>query len=278
MVKGQVKTFSENARAVLAGSIVAGRGLWGKLQIFVLCVLGFVQRVSPFSLKRGFDFLVRGMVVDADVRFAIRTLFDFRIFSFSWEPELAELFELEEGMVFLDVGAHIGKYAVRAAVKVGDNGRVIAVEPDRDNFELLVKNIALNGLRNCIPLRIAAYSSEGELNLFRGPSSAEHSTCEDFGKGSYKVRARVLDNVLKEIGVAGVDMIKIDVEGAEIDVLRGLEETLRKGKTRLIMEVMKRDDAGVVGYLNGLDYRERLISFYPSYRGGLSHYCFEKEW
>jgi FkbM family methyltransferase len=239
--------------------------------------LGFVQRVSPFWLRRDFDFLVRGMVVEADVRFAIRTLFDFRIFSFSWEPELAELFELEEGMVFLDVGAHIGKYAVRAAVKVGDSGRVVAVEPDRDNFQLLVKNIALNGLRNCIPLRIAAYSSEGEITLFKGPSSAEHSTSEDFGKGSYKVRARVLDNVLTEIGVAGLDLIKIDVEGAEIDVLRGLEGTLRKGKARLIMEVMKRDDAGVVGYLNGLDYRERLISFYPSYRGGLSHYCFEKE-
>ena len=277
MGKVRFKTFSENARAVLTGSIVAGRSLRSKLRIFVLCVLGFVQRVSPFWLRRDFDFLVRGMVVEADVRFAIRTLFDFRIFSFSWEPELAELFELEEGMVFLDVGAHIGKYAVRAAVKVGDSGRVVAVEPDRDNFQLLVKNIALNGLRNCIPLRIAAYSSEGEITLFKGPSSAEHSTSEDFGKGSYKVRARVLDNVLKEIGVAGLDLIKIDVEGAEIDVLRGLEGTLRKGKARLIMEVMKRDDAGVVGYLNGLDYRERLISFYPSYRGGLSHYCFEKE-
>jgi len=275
--KVRFKTFSENARAVLTGSIVAGRSLRSKLRIFVLCVLGFVQRISPFWLRRDFDFLVRGMVVEADVRFAIRTLFDFRIFSFSWEPELAELFELEEGMVFLDVGAHIGKYAVRAAVKVGDSGRVVAVEPDRDNFQLLVKNIALNGLRNCIPLRIAAYSSEGEITLFKGPSSAEHSTSEDFGKGSYKVRARVLDNVLKEIGVAGLDLIKIDVEGAEIDVLRGLEGTLRKGKARLIMEVMKRDDAGVVGYLNGLDYRERLISFYPSYRGGLSHYCFEKE-
>lgn len=277
MGKVRFKTFSENARAVLTGSIVAGRSLRSKLRIFVLCVLGFVQRISPFWLRRDFDFLVRGMVVEADVRFAIRTLFDFRIFSFSWEPELAELFELEEGMVFLDVGAHIGKYAVRAAVKVGDSGRVVAVEPDRDNFQLLVKNIALNGLRNCIPLRIAAYSSEGEITLFKGPSSAEHSTSEDFGKGSYKVQARVLDNVLKEIGVAGLDLIKIDVEGAEIDVLRGLEGTLRKGKTRLIMEVMKRDDAGVVGYLNGLDYRERLISFYPSYRGGLSHYCFEKE-
>lgn len=277
MGKVRFKTFSENARAVLTGSIVAGRSLRSKLRIFVLCVLGFVQRISPFWLRRDFDFLVRGMVVEADVRFAIRTLFDFRIFSFSWEPELAELFELEEGMVFLDVGAHIGKYAVRAAVKVGDSGRVVAVEPDRDNFQLLVKNIALNGLRNCIPLRIAAYSSEGEITLFKGPSSAEHSTSEDFGKGSYKVRARVLDNVLKEIGVAGLDLIKIDVEGAEIDVLRGLEGTLRKGKARLIMEVMKRDDAGVVGYLNGLDYRERLISFYPSYRGGLSHYCFEKE-
>jgi FkbM family methyltransferase len=217
------------------------------------------------------------MIVDADVRFTIGTLLDFRIFSSSWESELRELFELDKGMNFLDVGAHIGKYAIRAAVMVGDNGTVIAVEPDKRNFELLVKNIALNNLRNCMPLRIAAYSSNGEITLFRGPSCAEHSISEDFGKGSYKVRARVLDDVLKELGIARVDLIKIDVEGAELEVLRGLEETLRKESPRLIIEVLKRDEANIVRYLNNLAYRERLASFFPPYRGGLSHYYFKKE-
>jgi FkbM family methyltransferase len=160
---------------------------------------------------------------------------------------------------------------------VGDTGAVIAVEPDERNFELLVKNIALNDLRNCIPLRIAAYSSNGEITLFRGPSCAEHSINEDFGRGSYKVRARVLDEVLKELGIARVDLVKIDVEGAELEVLRGLEETLSKESPRVIMEVMKRDAANVVRYLNNLAYRERLVSFYPAYRGGLSHFCFKKE-
>jgi FkbM family methyltransferase len=160
---------------------------------------------------------------------------------------------------------------------VGDNGAVMAVEPDKRNFELLVKNIALNNLRNCIPLRIAGYSSNREIALFRGPSCAEHSVNEDFGKGSYKVRARVLDDVLKVLGIARVDLIKIDVEGAELEVLRGLEETLREENPRVIIEVLKRDEIKIVHYLNDLAYRERLVRFLPAYRGGLSHYYFKKE-
>ena len=272
-----IKTLYTNARKALLRSIATGRNFSGRLKIFALSVLGFIQWSSPFWLRGGFDFLVRGMVVEADVRFTIGTLLDFRIFSSSWEAELRELFELDKGMNFLDVGAHIGKYAIRAAVMVGDTGAVIAVEPDKRNFELLVKNIALNDLRNCIPLRIAAYSSNGEITLFRGPSCAEHSINEDFGRGSYKVRARALDDVLTEVGIARVDLIKIDVEGAELEVLKGLEETLREESPRVIMEVLKRDEANVVRYLNNLAYREKLVSFFLPYRGGLSHYYFRKE-
>jgi len=86
-----------------------------------------------------------------------------------------------------------------------------------------------------------------------------------------------LDNVLNELGIARVDLIKVDVEGAELEVLKGLEGTLMKGSPGLILEVMKRDEAEVVGYLNSLGYGEKLISFYPSYRGGLSHFYFRKE-
>lgn len=69
-----------------------------------------------------------------------------------------------------------------------------------------------------------------EISLFTGPNSAQHSIKEDFGEGSFKTRARALDNVLKEKGIEGIDLIKIDVEDAEFEVLKGLENTLKKQK------------------------------------------------
>jgi FkbM family methyltransferase len=219
---------------------------------------------------------MNGVVLETDVRFSIRTLRDFYVVSFLWEKGLDHAFKFKKGMTFLDVGAHVGKYTLRAAVSVGNEGKVIAVEPDKDNFDVLVRNIALNGLSNCVPLNLAAYSSDGEVLLFKGADSAVHSIKEDFGEGSYKVKARALDNVLEEIGVKRLDLVKIDVEGAELEVLEGMEKTLKKQNPTLIIEILRRDEDKVLDYLSHLAYKATLLRCNPSYRGGLSHYRFDK--
>lgn len=226
-------------------------------------------------MQRYFDLIARGMLIEADVKFSIRTLYDFFVFSTLWEHELKDAFKLRKGMTFLDVGAHIGRYTVRAATMVGNEGKVIAVEPNKDNFEVLVRNIGINRLQNCIPLNVAAYHADGEVSLFHGPSSAEHTTKEDFGKGSTRVRARALDGVLNEIGIEKIDVVKLDVEGAELEVLKGLEITLMKENPVLIIEVLKKDEDAVKDFLNSLEYKQEILNV--SGRGRQMHYRFRKE-
>ncbi|MEM4035811.1 MAG: FkbM family methyltransferase [Fervidicoccaceae archaeon] len=140
------------------------------------------------------------------------------------------------GCVFVDVGAHVGKYTVPVAKIVGDEGLVVAVEPHPENYETLVENIELNGLSNVVALNIAAWSGEGALKLFIGDSGGHHSLKVNRGLGSVEVRARALDDVLDELGVERVDCVKIDVEGAELEVLKGLVKTLERFRPTVIVE------------------------------------------
>lgn len=257
--------------------IQTGRNLSSKWKIFEICLLRYLEGRGPTAMKRYVDLFVNGMLIETDVRFFIRTLNDFFIFSSVWEEELQNTFAFRKGMNFLDVGAHIGKYTLRAALKVGEDGRVIAVEPDIDNFRLLLKNMEINGVTNCIPLNLAAYYTDAEINLFLGVTPAQHSVKEDFGRGSRRVQARALDNVLAERGIEHVDLIKVDVEGAEYEVLKGLENTLINKNPVLVIEIMKRDEAKIIEYLESLGYRRRLLHVFLPFRGGLMFYQFKKQ-
>lgn len=269
-------SYAKATAETLTRHIRTGRHLSDKLKILAIFLLRTIHRSSPSWLKEHFDSILEGALIETDIKFSIRTLHDFFVISSLWEEQLTRVFKLGKGMTFLDVGAHIGRYTLRAGMMVGKEGKIIAVEPNRDNFDVLVRNIALNRLTNCIPLNLAAYSSDTELDLFHGPSSAEHSIKEDFGKGSQKVKSRALDNVLEEIGVKKVDMVKIDVEGAELEVLRGMEKTLTRDGPALIIEVVAKDEGEIIEYLNHLGYKEKLLHFYPNYREGLAHYLFKK--
>lgn len=261
---------------ILRDNIVTGRGASNKLKILVILVLTRLQRLTPFRMRRYFDLMVEGTVIETDLKFSIRTLHDFSIMSPLWEKNLKAAFVLKEGMIFLDVGAHAGAYTLRAAKMVSKEGRVIAVEPNKENFEILLRNIGLNELGNCIPLNVAAYSANEEVVLFDGPDFAQHSIKEDFGLGSYKVKARTLDSVLEEMGIKKLDLVKIDVEGAELEALEGLEKTLIQDNPTIIIEILKKDQRKVIEYLNHLAYDGVLLDMNPYFGGGLAYYCFRK--
>ena len=260
----------------LGRHIQTGRNVSSKLKIVQICFLKYAEGRSPIAIKKVIDLFVNGMLIETDVKFFIRTLNDFFIFSSLWEKELQNAFKFKKGMNFLDVGAHIGKYTLRASLKIGEEGKVIAVEPDKDNFGLLLKNLKANGVTNCIPLNIAAYYKDAEIPLFLGVTPAQHSVKEDFGRGSHRVQARPLDNVLAEMGIERVDLIKIDVEGAEYEVLKGLENTLINRSPVLVIEIIRKDQAKVIKYLESLGYRTRLLHVFLPFRGGLMFYHFEK--
>ena len=171
---------------------------------------------------------------------------DFKIMT-THEAEVLEHFKPKDGEVVIDIGAHIGLYTLIASTCVGSNGKVLAIEPELCNFEILRRNIMINKLRNVHALNYAVFSKEQMVKLqLRGSDSGftKFNTImplPDLTEGKNKsvtVKADTLDNILECISINQVNWIKIDVEGAEFEVLEGALGVLSKNKNiQLLIEV-----------------------------------------
>jgi FkbM family methyltransferase len=135
---------------------------------------------------------------------------------------------VKPGDVVLDLGASIGYFTLRFARSVGPAGRVIAVEPDPLNFELLSRNVALNGYENVTLLNKAAALETGPLRLFLSDDNAgDHRTSgTPDSRASVEVQGTRLDEELAD--VSRLDFVKIDIQGAEVDALCGLRQLLAR--------------------------------------------------
>jgi FkbM family methyltransferase len=159
----------------------------------------------------------------------------------------------------LDIGAHVGYYTRRCAERVGPTGRVIAFEPHPRTYQLLLQNI--RSYSNVTPLPLAVAEAEGSAELYdylmMSASGSLHydETLRDlqqaqlsdsdiapriathFPVETFTVRTRPVDDCLRELGVAQVDVIKMDIEGAEIGALRGMRGTIAASpRLALVME------------------------------------------
>jgi FkbM family methyltransferase len=143
------------------------------------------------------------------------------------------LIEPRDGFIVVDVGAHVGSYTLLTARKIR-SGWILAVEPELRNYKLLTLNIALNHLRNVISIRSALSFFEGSTKLYLSTVSREHSTVPVKGRDTIEVPVTTLDKLIKRIG-HDVDLIKIDVEGAEREVLQGAENTLRQPRLNIVL-------------------------------------------
>jgi FkbM family methyltransferase len=145
-----------------------------------------------------------------------------------------------EGKVILDVGAHIGRYTLLCAGKLGISGRVIAVEPDPGNLDILSRNVRLNELGNVQVVGKAISDRDGVVELGIGEDTGTHSIVRESksARAYVRVRSTTIDSLLSELGVEKVDFVKVDVEGAEKLVLTGAEKTLQERKIdRLACEI-----------------------------------------
>lgn len=157
-------------------------------------------------------------------RWVTRHLLDHR----SWEPGETALFgaHLRPGMTFVDVGAHVGYYTVMAGRLVGPRGLVAAFEPNPRNFELLLANVWRNGLANvvCFPWAVAAETGFTELHL-AGDNTGDHRIyASGESRPTIAVRTVALDDF--DALRAPVDVVKVDVQGAEEGAIRGMERLL----------------------------------------------------
>lgn len=164
------------------------------------------------------------------------------IFAFreDYEPEVAYLERaLSPGKVFIDVGANFGVYTLVASKLVGEAGRVIAFEPTAESFAILRQNLALNHLANVHAFQVALAETRGKAWLYHGWDPVGNSLGMDplCGGDGEEVQKETLDNILEKNGVDRVDVIKVDVEGAEELVLRGATRNLTEHRPVVIFEV-----------------------------------------
>jgi len=153
----------------------------------------------------------------------------------------AMLWLLKNGMTFVDAGTNKGDFALAAAAAVGPDGKVVCFEPEPTNCFWIRKSIELNGYRNVTLHEVALGDVNEETQLYLGKQSGWHSlipALPDRNRGSLPVEKRTLDSVLTETKVGRVDVMKIDVEGAELALLKGAVETLAgKRKMALLMDL-----------------------------------------
>jgi len=186
--------------------------------------------------------------------------FDYR--ATSWNS----LLKLAAGSkVILDIGANNGFTALRLS-RLDGVRQVVAFEPDSANFEKAKANLALNSNPKSIRmLNVGLGSSEAELLLRIGTQgnsgtmkvSSESASASD----SPRIQVKRLDDVLAEEGVPIVDFIKIDVEGYELEVLKGGIKTLENSKPRIFIEIddghlreQKSSAVELVNFLKSLGY------------------------
>lgn len=147
---------------------------------------------------------------------------------------------LQPGMTVLDIGAHHGLYSLLAATQVGEHGSVYSFEPSPREQKALKLNLRLNRFRNVKIQTFALGKEEASADLYvvnefntgcnsLRPPDVQHSTSR------MTVLVRTLDNWLAEEKIKQVDFIKLDVEGGELDTLKGAEGTLRVKPRPLIM-------------------------------------------
>jgi FkbM family methyltransferase len=233
------------------------------LRVVLRLVLGKKRR-DRLYVERGLDFGVFWYKSFKFLRPGNSTLLKFRVPKYNYEfycrinkddfkimtiheDDIIEHFTPKQGDIVIDIGAHIGLYTIVSSKRVGTNGKVVAIEADPGNFEMLNRNIKLNQLTNVIPLNYAAYSKETKLKLYL-PSGESGFTKYNTIMTNWvntedkfvEVNANTLDYLLQlnQIREEQVNWIKIDVEGAEFEVLKGAQNVLSKSKDiALLMEL-----------------------------------------
>lgn len=218
----------------------AGRaGRRARLETFVLDHV--VRRPIVFTDDRGLRYVLEpgenagvyitsgGNYESSEVRFCERTL--------------------TAGGTMLDVGGNIGLYALLGAKLVGPTGRIHSFEPEPRNAARLRANVALNGFANVDVVEAAVYSSSGTvvLNVFDSRFNAWHSLGRPelpdpadarrtvAPAETREVAAVTLDDYCKQHGITSIDLLKLDVEGAEVDALLGARRLLGSRAVRALL-------------------------------------------
>ena len=156
-----------------------------------------------------------------------------RVLLGTYEQEQTALFlsHIQPGDVVLDIGAACGYYTLLASKLVGKAGRIVSFEPDPKNAAYLRRHVSANHLSQAMVLQMALSDNSGQARFGGGSGTGTGRLCDE---GAYDVTVRRLDDIASQLQLAPTHL-KIDVEGAELSVLRGGEQTIRRHQPMIFL-------------------------------------------
>jgi FkbM family methyltransferase len=166
----------------------------------------------------------------------------------SWKSELIErALKIRDGD-FIDIGANIGQTLLDFRA-IGNRSRYIGFEPNPISFSYLLKLVREHGFTQCVVLPIGLSNNTTVLNLYslaREPTDVSASVVPDLRPGRKNTQTPIVccrfDDLWDSLDVTSLGLIKIDVEGAELSVLRGMEKSLRKLRAPILCEILYADE------------------------------------
>ena len=186
----------------------------------------------------------------------------------TYEESEAKIMEekIKVGNIVVDVGANIGLHTLNMAKIVGNTGQVFAFEPDPSNFEILEKNVKINNYQNIILEQKAVGDKNGRTTLYQSDHPGMHRIFPQTkqAKGQVQVELTSLDKYFIDSNLADkINFIKIDVEGLEFSVLKGMKNILKNNKKiKILFEFAPKNtmEAGftpieLLNYLTSHDFK-----------------------
>lgn len=223
-------------------------------------IMNFTRREISFATRDGLRF------VSAPKNFTSLVLY----FLGRRDPGIDRFIQrrIRAGAVFVDAGANIGAYSVPASRQVGPGGRVVAFEAHPVTYAYLARNVAQNGLGNVVALNNALGSKSGWVEMdYQRSNPGESHVAAGHKPTAPRVELVTLDDTLARLGIARIDYLKIDVEGYELEVLRGARGIIDRSpgivvQTELIDRHLRRYGTAVTdvaAFLRGLGLTQYMV-------------------
>jgi len=151
--------------------------------------------------------------------------------------EFLKDFDINKNDVVLDIGAHIGIFSIFAAKKA-KNGKIYSFEPLKNNYILLKKNLKINGIKNVIPINkaVSNKTSKKMINISNS-NTGSSSFVLDEHSGSIIVQTTSLQKIISDHKLTKINFLKMDVEGAEYEILSNCTKNVLKKIDKISMEV-----------------------------------------
>jgi FkbM family methyltransferase len=204
------------------------------------------------------------------------------------EDDILQIFCPTKGDIVIDVGACLGRYTLTSSKLVGENGKVVAIEGDPSHYEMLNKNLKLNRISNVTTINCMVGSKDMHLTkdsreIYLRVSSNDninnqeslYREFDETGRAQFDntiVHLNSLDDLLiKQHGINEVNWMKIDVEGAELEVLKGAHNILSNSKRiKLLVEIhdVNKLYKPIVEILNSYNFQIIFEKDITEYRSG----------